>query len=445
MRTTTHLSAKRCLGKLARVLPALVVLDAVGMTSVCVAADSSPAVKYIDGVVAVVDSARGDLPRLTKLAEHAAGKLLAGGELYASPVAGWWQGELCGRAGGPMRVGRNISRATKSDVAIFALPHPALATLDTASALHAVLECGADLYVLGPKSMSADYQTPGGTLLGGSQRLSCLGGPEIGAGLYPRRKLPPMAPYRPVADLVRGWTFVGEVVGACTRGGKMPTMYQSIVVPGSGKRNASFKAKSGPGAGQVPFFHPDRRVPPVSRGKLGGEYLDVISRHLRVLRRQAGVLARGGLWMAEAKRKGRRVVAMAQGHAPALIISRKNEAKMPIDMYPGDYVSGIVPHAKAGDTVVALCYMAIPADKVIETLGKGSRVIIACPHGLPAELKDRSNLLWLDTAWKVGDAAVTVPGYDVKILPPSAVMQMTTLYALIAEMVERDDALRSDG
>jgi hypothetical protein len=69
-------------------------------------------------------------------------------------------------------------------------------------------------------------------------------------------------------------------------------------------------------------------------------------------------------------------------------------------------------------------------------------VIIACPHGLPAELADAPGLLWLDTAWQVGDAVVSVPGYDVKMLPASAVMQMATLYALTAEMVTRAPSLR---
>ena len=397
-----------------------------------------PAVRYLDGIAEEVAAARRDLPRLTKLAEQAAGNLLAGGELIAPPVAPWWASELTGRAGGPMRVMRDASKAGKRDVALFALPHPALADLKTAAALQSVLDGSADLYVLGPDSIVSTYRTPDGRMIGGRRKLACLGGPPMGAGLFPRQNLPPVAPFRPVAELVRGWVFIGEVVAACTRQGKMPTIWQSIAIPGSRQRNASIKTTSGPHAGQFPFLHADRRVPPMPPGKAGAAYLDAIARYLRVLRSQADRFARAGQWLADARRSRHRVVAIAQGHSPVLIVGRDNETRVPIKLYAGDYVKGIVPHAKPGDAVVALCYMAIPVEAVIGTLDKGCRVVIACPYGLPDALKDRPNLLWLDTAWQVGDAAVDVPGYDVKMLPASAVMQMSALYALVAETVGQD-------
>jgi len=405
------------------------------------AAEKSPAVRYLDGLAAEVKAATRDLPRLTELAEQAARGLLDGGELYAPPVTPWWTAELSGRAGGPMRVLRDASGGGEKDVAVFPLPHPALATLRTATALQNVLRGRANLYVLGSDAMVGDYQTPDGTLIGATRRLACLGGPNVGAGLFKRDNLPPLACYRPVIEMVRGWVFVGELVAACTQRGKMPTIWQSIVVPGSRARNASFKIASGPQAGQFPFFCADRRVSPIPPGRAGRQYLEAITRYLRGLRGQAEQLKRAGQWMAEARQAGHRVVAMAQGHAPALIVGTDNETQLPIDMYPGDYVKGIVPHAKPGDAVVAFCYMVIPADKVLETLGKGCKVAIACPHGLPAELRGKPNLLWLDLGWPVGDAVVPVPGYDVKMLPASAVMQMSALYALVAEMVARDPSL----
>ncbi len=410
------------------------------------AAAEPVSLRYINGVIEGVEATRRDLPRLTRLAEKAAGKLLAGGELVAPAVAPWWASELSGRAGGPMRVLRNATGDGAGDVALFALPHPALATLKTAAALQEVLSSRASLYVLGPSSMVADYQTADGKLLGGSQRLACLGGPPIGAGLFPRENLPPLAPYRPVIEMVRGWTFIGEVVDACTRQGKMPTIWQSIALPGSRARNASIKLGTGPRAGQFPMFHADRHVAAMAPGAAGRQYLDAIARYLRGLRGQGKQLVRAGQWMTDALRSGRRVVAMAQGHAPSLIVGRDNETKLPIDLYAGGYDRAVVPHAKPGDTVVALCYMEIPVDAVLETLAKGCKVVIACPYGLPAKLESKPGLLWLDTGWQVGDAAVTVPGYDVKMLPASAVMQMSTLYALVAEMAARDQAaLRPSG
>jgi len=406
------------------------------------AAEKGPGAQYLDGLAAEVKAATRDLPRLAKLAEQAARGLLDGGELYAPPVTPWWTAELSGRAGGPMRVLRDASAGGENDVAVFPLPHPALATLRTATALQDVLRGRANLYVLGSDAMVGDYQTPDGKLIGATRRLACLGGPNVGAGLLKRDNLPPLAPYRPVIEMVRGWVFVGEVVAACTRRGKMPTIWQSIVLTGSRARNASCKIASGSRAGQFPFFHTDRRVSPIPSGRAGRQYLDAIARYLRGLRSQPEQLKRAGQWMAEARRAGHRVVAMAQGHSPALIVGPRNETRLPIDMYAGDYVKGIIPHAKPGDVVVAMCYMVIPTDKVLETLGKGCRVVIACPHGLPVELRGKPNLLWLDLGWQVGDAVVPVPGYDVKMLPASAVMQMSALYALVAEMVGEDPSLQ---
>ncbi|MBN1342064.1 MAG: hypothetical protein JXQ73_05250 [Phycisphaerae bacterium] len=400
-------------------------------------AETPPAARYLDGIGAEIEAVSRDLPRLTQLAERAAAKLLAGGELYAPPVETWWAAELTGRAGGPMRVERDASKSTEKDVAVFALPHPGLAEVKTAAALQAAIKGKADLYVLGPESMVSDYQTPDGAILGGGRRLACLGGPNVGTGLFPRDRLPPLAPYRPVIELVRGWVFIGEVVAACTRGGKMPTMWESIALPGSRERNAAIKIASGPQANQFPLFHLDRTVPPLPAGQVGKAYLDAIRRYLEILRKQTSQLAQAGEWMAQARKNDHRVVAMAQGHCPALIIGLHDETQMPIDMYPGDYVTGIVPHAKAGDAAVAFCYLAMPVDKVIETLREGCKVILAYPYGLPKALEGKPGLLWLDLGWQVGDAAVAVPGYDVKILPASAVMQMSALYAMVAEMAGR--------
>jgi uncharacterized phosphosugar-binding protein len=41
--------------------------------------------------------------------------------------------------------------------------------------------------------------------------------------------------------------------------------------------------------------------------------------------------------------------------------------------------------------------------------------------------------IYLDPKWMVGDAIVDVPGYDIKILPPSAVLNGLLFYAVIAE------------
>ncbi len=407
-------------------------------TSVCLGADNRPAERYLDGLLSEIESVKRRLPDLTRLASNAASKLIAGGDLYAPPVAQWWTSELTGRAGGPMRVLSDIRRAGERDVAVFAPPVLGRASVETVRLLQDAMASRASLFVLGSPSCLNDPRISDEYRRTASRVIASLGGPAPDAGLYPRRNLPPLAPYAPVVQIVEGWTFVGEVVGACTRDGKMPTIWQSIAMPGSRERNAAIKIASGPQSGQFPFFHADRHVTPLAPGAAGTQYLDTVIGHLRTLKAQSEQFVRGARWMAGARSAGHRVLAIAQGHCPALIVGPHNETSLPIEMYPGDFLTGIVPHTKPGDAVIAFNYMQPPVDRIRETLAKPCKVILSCPYGLPTGLNGQGDLLWLDLGWKVGDAAVDVPGYDVKMLPVSAAVQMSALYALIAEMAGLD-------
>jgi hypothetical protein len=41
--------------------------------------------------------------------------------------------------------------------------------------------------------------------------------------------------------------------------------------------------------------------------------------------------------------------------------------------------------------------------------------------------------LLIDTQWEYGDAAVCLPGYDLKILPASGVLQSAVFWTLVAK------------
>ena len=42
----------------------------------------------------------------------------------------------------------------------------------------------------------------------------------------------------------------------------------------------------------------------------------------------------------------------------------------------------------------------------------------------------------IDQQWRVGDCLVPVPGYDVSILPPSAITQLACYWALVDEATD---------
>jgi len=44
--------------------------------------------------------------------------------------------------------------------------------------------------------------------------------------------------------------------------------------------------------------------------------------------------------------------------------------------------------------------------------------------------------MFVDPFWRFGDAVVTVPGYDVKMLPPSGVIQSMMYWMLSGEIAQ---------
>ena len=62
-------------------------------------------------------------------------------------------------------------------------------------------------------------------------------------------------------NLVLLWTFTGELVAALPRRGHLPTLYQSVLVPGARQRNER--------RGQQ-RFESEHEVPPLAPGELGG-------------------------------------------------------------------------------------------------------------------------------------------------------------------------------
>jgi uncharacterized phosphosugar-binding protein len=64
---------------------------------------------------------------------------------------------------------------------------------------------------------------------------------------------------------------------------------------------------------------------------------------------------------------------------------------------------------------------------------KGVRSIVVAGQNPFAPLDTGLSDVYIDPKWVVGDAIGEIPGYDIKILPPSAVLNGLLFYAVIAE------------
>lgn len=223
------------------------------------------------------------------------------------------------------------------------------------------------------------------------------------------------------------WAFTGDLVAGCTRAGLMPTMWQSVMVPGSRERNATYRSRR---------FHDGLTVPPQAPGVLGERYLDGICTALAGLRSQQEKVVKAGALLRGALAAKHTVFHANVGHfepvrllppefpVPLSVLSRKD---------PDADLRG---RAAAGDVLFAVWYTDIPTAllKAAHECGVSSVCILATN---PGESRDPALAdVWLDPQWVIGDALVEVPGYDVRILPPSGVLNATVFYAVMAETQE---------
>ncbi len=377
---------------------------------------------------------RRETAHFTQLGEQMAQPLLAGGDFCQPAVGSFSNTEFSGRAGGLMGIRWSERPASNKDVAFFGLPDPRGWKPQEDEAFQKQLRSGRRLFVIGRSD----------ELEGKFRRriTGFTGGARAEEGLHAMSEFRPLAPFRPFEQLVRGWLTQGEMIAACIRKGRMPTVYMSVWLEGALARNTSLIKHDGNRREPwlVPLFHDkDYYVPPLPAGHVAAEYLGLVDSVIETLDRQARALARAGDWMAQAHRAGKRVAATAVGHSYPQILGLPKENKYPIrwGTTNSDLAVAMPADLGKGDVYLHLGYSPVDVQKVNAILSRGIRFIYTSPYGRPEALKDHENLIWLDLPWRPGDAAIDVPGYSVRILPLSAVAHTLAYFSLLSEMAGR--------
>ena len=153
------------------------------------------------------------------------------------------------------------------------------------------------------------------------------------------------------------WTWTGELIGSFTRKGKMPVIWESIMLPGSRERNGKYFAEDDASKRR---FHKDLSVPPAASGRIGREYLDALRRQVGGLRGPAleQMAAAAGL-MADCVRAGGTVHVEAVAHytlydidLPGLPAWAKHPKRYP---EPEEIAAAMKP----GDVYFEIGYMAL--------------------------------------------------------------------------------------
>jgi hypothetical protein len=266
-------------------------------------------------------------------------------------------------------------------------------------------------------------------------------------------------PTASLLNVANGWVYVGELAAASTRRGKMPVFYLSFGVDGENdyRRARKYTVKFYPDKpyGKMRAFHNDvivgkdakpgvgqMVVPPLEPGVLGRRYLDELERYLAMYSGDRfGDLEQIVKRAEAAKRAGHKVYLTAVGHT------------FPHQV-PDDELSGVInvitprwnrkgyeaPAFAKGDLLIVLGMPQYPAGIVRGAQERGLDVVVTSrqePGDVKPDERNTERFLWIEAPWPAGDGAVSIPGYDIKVLPVTGFMNGAFYYALRAELAAR--------
>ena len=367
--------------------------------------------KYFDLLEEGLASSRSQLPEITSAAEQAAVGFIAGGQIYSYSHARDFTDEAAGRAGGLMCLKQlKDQKIAKNDVILFGI-RGALTKKDRAlikkwrEAGAFVVTFGAWLGKSDPPAAQADF-----TSIKASGLKVIRDGKDA------------ICPVDTVMNVVNLWTFTGELVAACTRRGKMPTLYQSYGAPGGRKRGEKYNGK---------VFHDDMTIKPIKPGTLGGAYLDVIRKSIKKIRtNEITKIARSGSQM-RTSAKTKKPLILSVGHmfpdhfndprTPQGIVTRRCSVKKSPELtdnalryvlYVGYQKAPKILIESARQKKIPLTYISV---QNVKTSGVESPLIYIKPY------------------WPITDNCVSISGYDIPILPASGVLDASIYWAIRAE------------
>ena len=237
-------------------------------------------------------------------------------------------------------------------------------------------------------------------------------------------------PTEPVAQMVVLWTWTSELVAACTRLGKMPTMWQSIAIPEAVEWNKKTEGKQ---------FH-DFEVKPVKAGTLGKGYLDALAKVLKQIRDEEMQDIRKAAAQAVAAREaGHATYTFTHGHAIAHAHGSPYDPQY-LKSINQDWTKAQTDVLKKGDFVLTVGYISLYHGKQWgefdqKARAAGATIAWSFTGYNPDEVKlIADGEVFIDQHWKKGDAEVSIEGYPINICPVSGIVAETILWSVQAEM-----------
>jgi hypothetical protein len=238
-------------------------------------------------------------------------------------------------------------------------------------------------------------------------------------------------------NTLMAWAWQAEVIAALTRQGRLPTIWKSFSYSdGREWMDRYFRKQQ---------FHEDFQVEPIPAGMMARKFLAEIQALLDKLERdEAGDIGKAANLVAAEMAAGRKAVVAPIGHMPWTYVGRLGDDvwMQSLDFHGNAPKQMAAFREKSGRNalVIVLGYSGLDANAVQLLQELEHRVVMITTaneepgYRLPDDLKP---VLMIDMGWAFGDALITLPGYPIRVLPPSGIMQVAVYEAINAEVLTR--------
>jgi hypothetical protein len=375
-------------------------------------------VDYLAALLAGVEGLRPRLSVISEVADKVAGRLAADGRLLMASARPDFTSEGFIRSGGLMLAEEWAPETVLSPNDLVILGWSGAPPDQELELLRDLRASGALIVGIGPAAWAgADSQMGADLFLESAIPLPEVATAPFGGEGYPLISL---------QNLVVLWTFTGEIVAALSRIGRMPAMYQSVLVAGARDRNARFVGSR---------FHQTHQVSAIPPGQVGGDYLDAIGAILcALIEEEAGAIDRVGAVCAQVLNAGRVIHAGMISHFP---VYQHGAPGDPLYMRRLARLDGESPSVaelerelQFGDLFFFLGYYRRPTQAYQVARRAGARIVeVITGDGLDGSPQPD---YVIRPKWPFGDAVTRVAGYDVEILPSSGIVQAAIYWAVVA-------------
>ena len=189
-------------------------------------------------------------------------------------------------------------------------------------------------------------------------------------------------------------------------------------------------------------FHEDFKIAPMAAGALGSAYIEALRTNIRAFQEtQLDKVGRSGELIAAQSLAGNKTPVPMMGHSPSSYVGLYEDKQWaePINLEAPD-AAEMANYQKTPDgaVILRLGYGGLHQDIAALMRAKKQRVIlIAAVDDRPEYAIPPDLTLFIDMKWAYGDAAVSIPGYPVKFLPPSGILQIVAYECVNVEVLAR--------